>query len=243
MKASVFIGWDPREAAAFAVARETVRRNVPSDWVVKGLVLADLQASGLYTRPLKWALGPSGKEIMWDVISAAAMSTEHACARFLVPTLSETPWAIFMDGDMLVRTDLEPLVTRLDPKFAVHCVKHQYAPPPGIKMDGQEQTRYARKNWSSFMVFRCDHPANAGLTPEIINSLPGRDLHRFCWLADEEIGELSPSWNFLVGHTNPVIRPDVVHFTEGVPDMAGYEAVPYAEEWRGELTAWARGGA
>jgi hypothetical protein len=27
-------------------------------------------------------------------------------------------------------------------------------------MDGQAQTRYARKNWSSVMVFNCDHPAN-----------------------------------------------------------------------------------
>jgi hypothetical protein len=32
------------------------------------------------------------------------------------------------------------------------------------------------------MVFNCDHPANRALTLDLINTVPGRDLHRFCWL-------------------------------------------------------------
>jgi hypothetical protein len=107
-------------------------------------------------------------------------------------------------------------------------------------MDGQLQTRYARKNWSSFCIFNCDHPANKKLTLEAINTLPGRDLHAFCWLGDEEIGELDASWNFLVGDTDPKISPDVIHFTCGTPDMPGYENVPFADEWRTTLNDWAR---
>lgn len=240
MTPSIFIGFDPREAAAFAVARSTVRQHVPADWPVRGLLLSDLKAQGLYTRPTEFRAS-SEKPIMWDVISDAPMSTEHANARFLVPHLAKTGWALFMDGDMMVQGDLEKLFDKLDPRFAVYCVKHVYEPPPGVKMDGQEQTRYARKNWTSFLIFNCDHAANERLTVEMINRLPGRDLHRLCWLKDEEIGELPPSWNFLVGHTDPKIAPDNIHWTEGTPDMRGYEDAPYSDEWRERLADWARG--
>jgi len=39
-------------------------------------------------------------------------------------------------------------------------------------MDGQVQSKYARKNWSSFMIFNCHHEANQALTPEMVNALP-----------------------------------------------------------------------
>lgn len=236
---SCWIGFDPREAAAFAVARATLRRNIPRNWPISGLVLAELQRNGLYTRPMEWRPSAADKPIMWDVISDAPMSTEHANARFLVPHLAKHGWASFMDGDMLVRGNVGAMMQALDPKFAVYCVKHKFDPPPGVKMDGQTQTRYARKNWSSFLIFNCDHPANAAATLEMVNTLPGRDLHRLCWLEDDLIGELGPEWNFLVGHSDAKIDPAVVHFTDGVPDMKGYEAVPFAEEWRSELRRWA----
>jgi len=179
--------------------------------------------------------------IMWDVISDAPQSTEHANSRFLVPYIAREGWALFCDGDMLFRANVARMFDRLDRNRAVYCVKHQYDPPVGIKMDGQEQTRYQRKNWSSFLVFNCDHPSNACLrnSKDMANTLPGRDLHRLCWLKDDEIGELSPDWNFLVGHTDPSVDPSVVHFTQGCPDMVGYENVPFADEWREELNQWA----
>jgi hypothetical protein len=73
----------------------------------------------------------------------------------------------------------------------------------------------------------------------VVNNAPGRDLHRFFWLADCDIGELSPKWNWLVGHTRAPVDPQVVHFTEGTPDMPGYENVDFADEWRAELNRWA----
>jgi hypothetical protein len=109
-------------------------------------------------------------------------------------------------------------------------------------MDGQAQTRYARKNWSSFLIFNCDHPANQRLTLEMVNTLPGRDLHRFCWLEDHEIGELPQRWNFLVGHTDPAIDPACIHWTSGTPDMKGYEDAAYADLWREARDNWAAGG-
>lgn len=235
----VYIGFDPREAAAFAVCRNSLRRHCTIPIPFKGLVLSDLQARGLYTRPIEIRPSAADRPIMWDVISDAPMSTQHANARFLVPHLAKSGWAMFCDGDILFRGNIAPVFESLDSSKAVYCVKHKHEPKPGIKMDGQEQTRYARKNWSSVIIFNCDHKANKALSVEMVNTVPGRDLHRLCWLDDEQIGELSPEWNFLVGHSDPSISPKAVHFTDGVPDMIGYENAPYSDEWRAELERWA----
>jgi hypothetical protein len=234
MDHSIWIGWDPREAAAFAVTRHSIVRRLSVPVPVFGLVLSDLQAQGFYTRPME-----RRSNVMWDVISDAPQSTEHANSRWLVPYLARDGWALFCDCDMLCRANLARVFDGLDPDKALYCVKHRHEPVGDTKMDGQQQTRYARKNWSSMMIFNVAHPANKALTIEMINTLPGRDLHRLCWLDDDLIGELSPEWNFLVGTSDPAIVPRVVHFTEGTPDLAGYENVPYADEWRAELMRWA----
>ena len=78
---SVWIGFDPRETAAFMVARESIRqfdRNIP----VAAVRLRQLQEEGLYTRPTSRRLGK-----LWDEISGAHMATEFAITRFLVPEL------------------------------------------------------------------------------------------------------------------------------------------------------------
>lgn len=234
MSRSIWIGYEKREAEAFSVARESVRRHLNLPIPIRGLVLDDLRARGLYTRPTEQRDGR-----LWDMISNAPMSTEFAISRFLVPHLAKTGWALFMDCDMLARTNLGHVFNGLDPSKAVYCVKHDHQPVNTEKMDGQAQLRYARKNWSSFMIFNLAHEANNALTPEFVNSLPGRDLHRFCWLEDDQIGELPREWNFLVGHSDPSIDPKVVHFTEGGPWMDGFENVPFADEWRSWRNKWA----
>jgi hypothetical protein len=231
---SIWIGFDPREADAFAVARNSTLRRLTAPIPVHGLMLADLQARGLYTRPTERVDGQ-----LWDAISGAPMATEFAITRFLVPLLAKTGWALFMDCDMLVRCNLARLFDLADPSKAVMVVKHDFQPSNLAKMDGQIQTAYPRKNWSSVCLFNCDHPANRFLVPDNVNALPGRDLHGFCWLRDEDIGELSVEWNWLVGHSDPQVNPRVVHFTDGVPSLPGYEFQPYADEWKAELRRWA----
>ena len=182
---------------------------------------------------------------MWDPISEAPMSTEFAISRFLTPLLAKqmygekAGWALFMDCDVLARCNITELFELADKKYAVMCVKHNHKPLEGQKMDGVAQVQYARKNWSSVMLFNCDHPANDKLTVEMINSVPGRDLHRFCWLEDDEIGSLGVEWNYLVGHSPSGVNPKLVHFTDGVPTMPGYENVEYAREFIDRLTEWA----
>jgi lipopolysaccharide biosynthesis glycosyltransferase len=236
---SIWVGFDPREAAAYAVARHSINKRLTQQIPVNGVILGDLKERGLYTRPMEMRRSAADHPIMWDVLSDAPMSTQHANARFLVPHLAKHGWALFLDGDVLVRGNLARVFEGLDAEKAVYCVKHQHAVSDALKMDGQIQTNYARKNWSSFCIWNVGHEANAALTNDAINTWPGRDLHAFKWLADEQIGELGPEWNFLVGYSDPSIDPKVVHFTSGTPDMPGYSDVPYADEWRAELTRWA----
>ncbi len=246
MKNSIWIGFDPREGQEFGTCRHSVERYALKHWPIAGLVLSRLQRAGLYTRPTSMSVNSDGHTVMIDELSKrpdydGRISTQHAIARFLVPHLAQEGWALFMDGDMLIRSPLPPLFASLDYSKAVHCVHHQYAPPEGVKMDGQAQTQYARKNWSSFVIFNCDHPANEKLTLEMVNTLPGRDLHAFCWLEDRHIGELDQSWNYLIGHTDEEIEPDNIHWTSGTPARKGYESVPYADEWREVRDDWAQG--
>lgn len=237
---SIFIGWDPREAAEFAVARQSVERNAPKEWIITGLVLNRLREAGLYTRPMEVRNGVDGPE-MWDVISGARQSTEHANSRFLVPYLAKKGWAMFIDGDTMVCSSLSPLFASLDYSKALYCVHHDHTPISQTKMDGQVQQQYGRKNWSSVMIFNCDHAANAMLTPEIVNSWSGRDLHALKWLDDKDIGELGQSWNVLVGHTDAGVVPDIIHWTDGTPAMRGFETVQWSEQWRQARDDWAQG--
>lgn len=237
---SIWIGFDSREVAAFAVARHSIRRHLGVPIPIFGLVLSKLKEKGLYRRPMEWRHeNKLEKPIMWDTISDAPMSTEFSNSRFLVPFLARSGLAMFMDCDMLVTDDLWHAFSQANDKYAVTCVKHKHRPTSDVKMDGQLQTKYSRKNWSSLMIFNCDHPANKRLTIEMVNELPGRDLHRLCWLQDDEIGELGPEWNYLVGTTDQSVKPKVIHHTEGGPWMHGYENVEYANEWRAELDNWA----
>ena len=241
---SIWIGYEPRELDAYVVARHSLAKHISANVPVRGVVLSDLVARGLYRRAWHRTAGR-----MIDHISDAPMSTEFALTRFLVMRLAISGWALFMDCDMLVRRDLMKLFALADPSKAVMCVKHEHAPKERVKMDDQAQVLYARKNWSSVMLFNCDHPSNQKLTVEMVNTVPGRDLHRFCWLADDDIGELAPEWNYLVGYTTGVADPKIVHFTSGIPSMQGVllnsgqelsSNVEYAEEWNEALLEWLR---
>ena len=212
---------------AAAVAGRSLAEHSTSPIMIDYLLLPALKAAGLYTRPTDRNDGQ-----LWDVISDAPMATEFAISRFLVPYLSNyNGWSLFCDSDFLFFGDIAEVFNAADPSKAVMVVKHKYDGWAGVKMDGQKQTAYAKKNWSSFMLFNCAHPKNKYLNPRNINVDRGIDLHQFFWLNDEDIGEIHPSWNWLEGHSNIDIKPNAVHFTRGTPDMKGYENVPYAEDW------------
>jgi len=218
----VYVGYDPREDIAYQVCKHSItRRNKNVE--VKPLIQKELREQGYYDRPI-------------DKLA----STEFTFTRFLVPELSNfNGWSVFMDCDMILQTDIAELFDQADDKYAVMCVKHDYTPKEGIKMDGKAQTVYPRKNWSSVMLFNCGHPSNQNLNVELVNDpeVTGKYLHRFSWLKDEEIGELKPEWNWLAGwYQEPKDgTPKLIHYTEGGPWFENYRDCEYHAEWKKEL--------
>jgi hypothetical protein len=165
-------------------------------------------------------------------------SNEFSFTRFLVPYLNGYKGlAAFLDCDMLVRTDIAELFeyARVEPKKAVHVVQHDYEPRHEVKYLNTVQHRYPRKNWSSVVLWNCDHPSNRRVTPNFVNTAPAMDLHRFQWLTNDEIGTLDIRWNWLVGeYEQPPADVKNVHWTVGGPYFHEYRNVDFADEWFSE---------
>ena len=212
-----FIGYDSKEDIAYRVCKQSLIKNSSINIKVKSLKLYELISKKIYKRNI-------------DPLA----STEFTYSRFLVPALMNYKgWAVFCDCDFLFLYDVAKLFENLDPSKAIYCVKHDYTPKEKHKMDGQQQTIYPRKNWSSFIVFNCDHPSNKKLTVDIVNSESGSFLHQFKWLKDEEIGTLDERWNWLEGWTSQhnKNKPYAVHYTRGGPWFDEWQDVEYAKEW------------
>jgi len=209
----IYIGYDPRESVAFHTLSHSILRRASAPISIAPLVQSQLKQ--VYRRPR----GPTE-------------STEFSLTRFLVPHLSGySGWSIFMDCDMLCRTDICALMAEADrqPDKAVLVCKHDYVPKTQRKFLDQVQTKYPRKNWSSLMLFnneRC-----RALSVDYVNSASGLDLHRFAWTEDRAIGELPLEWNWLVDEY--AYNPDakLVHFTIGGPWFEAYRDCDYAGEW------------
>jgi hypothetical protein len=211
----VFIGYDPREAAAFSVLAHSIHVRASAPISVTPLMLAQL--AGVFTRA-----------------RSALQSTDFAFTRFLTPYLSGYEgWSLFTDCDMLVLDDIAKLWALRDDRCAVMLVKHDHRPREAVKFLGQPQTAYPKKNWSSVMLFnnaRC-----RALNPQYVNTAAGLELHQFKWLADESlIGALPGRWNHLVGYDAPSRDVSLVHYTLGGPYFEEYRDCEYAEEWRRE---------
>lgn len=225
--ARVFIGWDSREPRAWEVAERTLRARASCPVLALPLRLDRITEAGLIQRTRFRDVG--GK--LWDDVSACFVSTEFAITRFLAPLFGCAGWVLFCDADVVFVGDVAELFALADERYAVMCVKHDYTPRAASKMDGQSQTAYPRKNWSSVMLVNCDHQANRRLTLGLLNTLAGKYLHRYCWLNDEEIGALPPEWNVLVGEQEIPPAPKLLHFTLGGPFTPGWSGAPYDELW------------
>lgn len=220
----IVIGYDPRERVAWDVCARSILRHAKTPPSIRPIGIRTLGEE--YARPTEVRDGR-----LWDVISEAPMSTEFALARFFVPLDSRDRLVLFCDCDFLFRADPHELVEHFDPKFAVQVVKHAQE-GGGEKMDGQVQTSYPRKNWSSLVLWNMHHAGNRRFWHGDVNRNPGLWLQQFGWLKDHEIGDLPAEWNHLVGVNPPNADAKGVHMTLGIPAMPGYENCEFADEWR-----------
>jgi hypothetical protein len=214
----VYIGYDPREAVAFSVLAHSIHARASQPVSIAPLMLSQL--AGVLTRERH-----------------ALQSTDFSFSRFLTPYLAGyAGWSLFMDCDMLMLDDIARLWALRDDRYAVMVVKHDHVPRETTKFLGEPQTKYEKKNWSSVMLFnnaRC-----RSLTPDIVNTASGLELHQFKWLGDDAlIGALPERWNHLVGYNPPRTDAALVHYTLGGPYFSAYEDCEYADDWRRECDA------
>jgi lipopolysaccharide biosynthesis glycosyltransferase len=154
-------------------------------------------------------------------------------SRFLVPYLCGFKgMALFVDGDMICRTDIAEILWEHDQDEAVKVVKHYYQTKHPIKYLGSKNEDYPKKNWSSVMLWNCSHHLNKQLTPKFVMENKGKYLHRFEWLKHEDqVGKLDAAWNWL--ETEYEYNPDakLIHHTLGTPCFKDYQSTDYAQEW------------
>ena len=217
---NIFVGWDSRETQAYDVCVKSLLEYSSVELNIQPIIRSDLMDAGEYFRE-----------------QPEAGSVEFTYTRFLTPYLSKFKgWSLFIDCDFLFTRDVAELFALADDKYAIMCAKHDYVPKNAVKMDGQKQVAYPRKNWSSCILWNCAHPSNRILTPYTASRQTGAYLHRFKFLKDHMIGDIPIEWNWLEGeYDKPEVPPAAIHFTNGGPWFEDWQDVDYADLWRSYL--------
>lgn len=207
----IFVGFDHREAVAYHTFCQSILEKASRPVSFVPLVLSSLSGYA---------------ETHGDGSNAFIYS------RFLTPYLCNFEgWAIYADGDMICRADINELWNLRDPEKALQVVKHDYQTKAGTKYLGNKNQNYPRKNWSSMILWNCGHPKHKILSPEFLMQQTGAYLHRFNWLDDAEVGELSPTWNWLTTEYEDNYDAKILHYTLGTPCFVDYRDAPMADEW------------
>ena len=209
---NVFIGYDSKEKVAYNVLSHSIIQNSTKPVAITPIALNNLKDDFVRER---------------NNIS----STEFSFSRFMIPHLMNYQgWALFMDCDMLMFEDISKLWRMRDDSKAIQVCKHDYTPKESKKFLGQVQTKYEKKNWSSFMLMNCKKCTT--LTPDYVNKASGLELHQFKWLeGDHLIGDLPLEWNWLVGEYEHKEDVNNVHYTEGGPWFDDYKNCDYSKDW------------
>ena len=210
----IFVGYDPREAVAYHVCANSIIRHASCPVAII---------------PLALNLFKDYTETHTDG------SNQFIYSRFLVPHLMDyTGHAIFIDGDMIVRSDIAELWQWRHKRYDVQVVKHNYETCMTEKYLGSKNENYPRKNWSSVIIWNCESTANKRLTPEFVQRSTGAELHRFTWIRDEQIGDLPAEWNWLPDEYGPNCNADLLHYTLGAPCFHDFATTPMADDWHHE---------
>ena len=210
----VFVGYDPREAIAYHTCVNSIIRHA--------------------SQPV--AIIPIALNLFQDYKETHTDGSNHFIyTRFLVPHLMGFKgWAIFIDGDMIIRGDIVELWNLRELDKDVMVVKHDYQTCMPVKYLGAKNEDYPRKNWSSVILWNCNSFPNRQLTPEFVQTSSGSFLHRFSWLDDDRIGDLPPEWNWLPDEYGPNLNAKLLHYTLGTPCFQEFADTPQGNEWHRE---------
>lgn len=213
---NVYIGYDQREDIAAMVCRHSIARRTD--------LLCPPDIYFLRSENVPEFLRPR----------EPTQSTDFTYTRFMIPFIEgyKKTFSVFCDCDFLFQADIIDLVCSVDKTKAISVCKHPaYIPRTHFKMDGVQQHTMPKKNWASLIVFNNSHPSNRRLTPDYVNNVtPGRRLHTFDWLDDEEVGSIPLDWNTLDDYYH-LASPKAIHFTDGGPWFEDYKHTMYSNLW------------
>jgi len=211
---NLYVGYDPREAAVYHVFCQSVIEH----------------ASG----PVSFI--PLHRPMLDNFDGQQDGTNAFIYSRYLVPYLQDFKgFALFCDGDQHVTADIYELYNLRDKTRAVQVVQHDYKTKSFKKYIGTPienyNVDYPRKNWSSVVIFNCEHTSNKIFTVRYVAEAGGTILHRFGWLNDDEIGELPKEWNWLVSEYPDNDEAKLYHHTLGSPGFQHYANCHSATEW------------
>jgi hypothetical protein len=192
-----FIGYDHRQSVAMNVLQFSIFRRSSKPVSITPIVLPTL--------PMK-----------------RQGLTPFTFSRFLVPWLCDYQgWALFLDIDFLVLSDIADLFALADDRYAAMASKNP-----------------KKFEWASMILFNCAHPANRVLTPDYVDD-PQRcqSPHTMDWLPPDLVGGLPGEWNHLVGYDAPRADAKMVHYTQGMPIYEETTGSEYREQWLAEHKA------
>ena len=224
----VFIGYDERQHKAYEVCIKSIVDRSEGPVLIYPLDHRDLRKKGLFKR--EWVIDAESGRLM-DKLDGQFFSNTFSQTRFLTPFYADwlgfQGWpCLFVDCDFVFVDDIYKLFKEANEEHSfISCVHHEYKPTHTTKMDGQQQTSYPKKLWSSLMHFNPRFGVH-NLTVDAVNNQSSSWLHRMEWINDEEdIGRINERWNFIPNHSETRVRGPIgaIHYTEGLPTMPGYE--------------------
>jgi len=182
----VYVGYDPREAIAFHTCANSIIRHA--------------------SKPV--AIIPVALNLFRDYEETHTDGSNHFIyTRFLVPHLQEyTGWAIFIDGDMIVRDDIVKLWELQNSYMDVMVVKHDYQTRMPVKYLGAKNEDYPRKNWSSVILWNCNSFPNSGSWKLLSDKTSWRALSKSPLLMQFNASRRSESFSTTEWATKPLIQ-------------------------------------
>ena len=205
---NIYIGYDSNHGDLHEVNKKSILKNLKT-------------SNGYLMKECSWE-----PEIKYLDISKlpdynreyANQSTEFTYSRFLIPYLENYEgFSIFIDNDFIWRKNILPLFYYLNMDDAIACIKYPQIKHDETKFDGQVNIDYPCKLWSSLMVFNNGHEDCKKLTPEVVNTWTGAQLHQFEWT--DKISKIPEHYIFTEGYDNPETKWDCsgYHYTRGGP--------------------------
>lgn len=145
-------------------------------------------------------------------------STAFTYSRFLIPYLENYEgFSMFIDDDILFEETPLPMFYYLNPDDAVACIQYPQYEHDSVKFNGEINIDYPCKLWSSLMIFNNGHEDCKKLTPEVVNTWTGAQLHQFEWT--DKISKIPEHYVFTEGYDNPETKWQCAgyHYTRGGP--------------------------